>query len=66
MIISLQTYDFIAKSDMGFMMLIIQEDVTLLTIWSEVQKLWLKLPPSVRQIDEKGEFKSGTKKYFGV
>ena len=29
-------------------------------------KLWLKLPPNVRQMEEKEEFKKATKKHFGL
>ena len=29
-------------------------------------KLWLKLLPNIRQMEDKGEFKSATKRYFGL
>ena len=29
-------------------------------------KLWLKLPPNIRQMEEKEEFKKATKKHFGL
>ena len=29
-------------------------------------KLWLKFPPNIRQMEDKGEFKSVTKRHFGL
>ena len=32
----------------------------------KMYKLWLKLPPNIRQMEDKGEFKSATKRHFGL
>ena len=37
-----------------------------MSVTSQEGYMWLKLPPNIRQMEEKEEFKKATKKHFGL